>query len=485
MTLDSGKKPALHKKHVARLQRENQQSRIILYTFIGILVSVVLLLIYGYVYLNYLQLRTPVAKVGDHEILVNQFQPRVRLYRQQLLGQYNQYQQYSQYLGMDVTNQLTQIESQLNATTDIGQSILDQMVNEELIRLEAAKRGITVSEAELNEAKQNAFEYFPNGSPTPTATPTNVTTPEVPAEAYTIVTITPTPSATPEQTNTPELTATLAATATPENAATDTTEATATPAPTNTPLPTATSTATETPTPTATTGPTSTPLPTATPYTLEGYQARFADAEGRLSDIGFSEKDYLGFFELQILQEKLLKELTADVPETETQVWARHILVVDETTAASVIERLANGEDFAVLAQELSTDTSNAQNGGDLGWFGTGQMVAEFEKAAFALEKPGDYTTTPVQTSYGYHIIQLIAKQDRPLTADQLDAAKNKVFTDWLATAREEYGVELFDIWKQFVPVEPNFESIATDVVRTATAEAKNAAKTPKATATP
>ena len=199
-----------------------------------------------------------------------------------------------------------------------------------------------------------------------------------------------------------------------------------------------------------------------------------------MASLGLKEKDYLAFFEIQILEKKLIEELTADVAHTETQVWARHILVADEATAISVIERLNNGEDFAVLAKELSTDTGSAVNGGDLAWFGSGQMVAEFETAAFALEKPGDYTTAPVKSNFGFHIIQLIAKQDRPLTAEQYDAAKNKVFTDWLAAARETYKVEIFDVWQQYVPTEPNFVSIATDSAKTATKEAKNATSTPK-----
>ena len=78
------------------------------------------------------------------------------------------------------------------------------------------------------------------------------------------------------------------------------------------------------------------------------------------------------------------------------------------------------------LAQEFSQDTGSAVNGGDLGWFGTGAMVPEFETAAFALEKTGDYTTTPVQSQFGYHIIQLIAKQERPLSADQYETAKSQ-----------------------------------------------------------
>ena len=110
MPNEQGKKPDLHKKHVARLQRERQQSRIILYAFIGIMTAVVLLIGYGYLDLNYFQLERPVARVGDTEIIVKQFEARVRLQRQQLLGQYNQYSQYAQF-GIDVTSQLQQIES--------------------------------------------------------------------------------------------------------------------------------------------------------------------------------------------------------------------------------------------------------------------------------------------------------------------------------------------------------------------------------------
>ena len=463
MPNDSGKKAVLHKKHVARLQREQQQSRMILYAFVGILAAVVLLLVYGYLDINYFQLQKPVAKVGDTEILASQFEPRVRMQRQQILAQYNQYAQYGQLFGMDVQTQLTQLETQLNSTETIGQSVLDQMINEQLIRLEAAKRGITVSDAELNEAKQSSFAFFPNGSPTPTVTPTEVTLPEVPAEAYKIVTKTPLPTATLEFTLTPEVT-------------TGTVEATATAQPSATP------TATLEPIPTATQGPTATVSPTATPYTLEGFNTQFSDAQERMQKLGLKEKDYLEFFDLQVLERKLLDDLTAELPRVEKQVWARHILVADEATALTVIERLNNGEDFAVLAKELSTDTGSAQNGGDLGWFGSGAMVAEFETAAFALEKPGDYTTTPVASDFGFHIIQLIAKQDRPLTAEQYDAAKNKVFSDWLTAAREEYGVETFDIWKQHVPTEPNFVTLATDsaiAAKTAQAEADNATAAP------
>ena len=69
------------------------------------------------------------------------------------------------------------------------------------------------------------------------------------------------------------------------------------------------------------------------------------------------------------------------------------------------MKRARAGEDFAKLAKEFSTDTSNKDKGGDLGWFGHGQMVPEFEQAAYAL-KPGEISDI-VQTKFGYHIIKL------------------------------------------------------------------------------
>jgi hypothetical protein len=485
MPNEQGKKSVLHKKHVARLQRERQQSRIILYAFIGIMTVVVLLLVYGYLDINYFQLQRPVAKVGDTEISAKQFEARVRLQRQQLLGQYNQFSQYAQF-GLDVTSQLQQIETSLNTPLDIGQTVLDQMINEELIRQEAIKRGITVSEAELNEETQGAFGYYPSGSPTPSITPTQFTMPDAPAEAFEIVTITPVPSVTPEITVTSEL---ATATLTTDTSATGTSLTTGTPAATATATlaPSATPTATIELTTTPTVGPTSTVTPTATAYTLEGYQTQVNDATERLKKLGFGEDIYKSFFENQIYERKLKDLITADVSLTDEQVWARHILVQDETLAISIIEKLKNGEDFATLAKELSEDTGTAVNGGDLGWFGSGAMVPEFETAAFALKKPGDFTLTPVKSQFGFHIIQLIAKQNRPLTSEQYDAARTKVFTDWLTAARDEYGVEIFDFWKERVPSEPNFVTMATeaaDAQNTALAE-QEAQATDEPTATP
>jgi len=81
-----------------------------------------------------------------------------------------------------------------------------------------------------------------------------------------------------------------------------------------------------------------------------------------------------------------------------------HILVEKHSQALQVLERLKKGESFAAIAEQVSQCPSK-KRGGDLGWFGHGQMVREFEKAAFALEK-GQTTQEPVKTEFGYHIIK-------------------------------------------------------------------------------
>lgn len=485
MANDQGRKPVVHtKKHVARLERERRQTRAILYIFIGILVIVVGLLLYGWLDINYFQLNRAVAKAGENEISLRQFEARVRLRRRQLLNEYNMYVQYYQYFGLDVTQQVDNITKTLDGTVDLGQGVLDQMIEEELIRQEAAKRGITVSEQELDEYIQTAFQYTPNGTPTPSPTPTTVITPTVPPEAYEIVTITPTP------TNTPEVTATLEVTATPE--ITETGEVTGTPGATGTaePSPTATlaptETPTETPTASPTVGPTETATPTATPYTLEGFQGEYQKSVEGFSNIGISAEQYRALFETELLRTKLFDAITADVPHAEEQLWARHILLADEASAKAVLERLKAGEDFGALAAELSQDPGSGSKGGDLGWFSKGAMVAPFEEAAFKL-KPGEISD-PVQSDFGYHIIQVIARQERPFSADQYEAKRNQVFQDWLTKAKEDYGVETFDIWASRVPTEPNLTTMATEIAVTSAAQLTEQAKftpTPAPTETP
>ena len=137
--------------------------------------------------------------------------------------------------------------------------------------------------------------------------------------------------------------------------------------------------------------------------------------------------------------------LNAD-PATEYN--AAHILVATEDEAKALVEKLNEGEDFAALAREFSTGPSGP-NGGDLGWFGDGVMVAPFFEAVTALQ-PGA-TSAPVQTDFGWHLIQLkeTRSKDRPeldeVRAELADTLRNAAFEAHVETLEKNATIERGD----------------------------------------
>jgi peptidyl-prolyl cis-trans isomerase C len=92
------------------------------------------------------------------------------------------------------------------------------------------------------------------------------------------------------------------------------------------------------------------------------------------------------------------------------EVHARHILVKTEDEAKAVIAELEGGAEFDAVAKSKSIEPGAAQGGGDLGYFTQDQMVPEFGQAAFAMDK-GERSTAPVQTQFGWHVIEVIDKR--------------------------------------------------------------------------
>lgn len=141
------------------------------------------------------------------------------------------------------------------------------------------------------------------------------------------------------------------------------------------------------------------------------------------------------------------KEVAAIKPQEEVK--ARHILVKTEDEAKAIIKELDGGKDFATLAKEKSTDP-NKDDGGDLGYFTKDRMVPEFSEAAFRLEK-GKYTTTPVKSQFGYHVILLEDKRlQPPPPLEQVEPqVKQLVMRDkylaLLASAKQGSTVEISD----------------------------------------
>lgn len=413
------------KKHMARLERERRQTRLIIGIAIAGVVAVVGLLVYGYLDLNVLQFREPVAEVNGVTVTTGEWQERVRYQRAILINYYDQYSFIQQSYGLDYSQQLQQIQGMLQVPDTIGQQALDQLTDEILIRQEAEKRGITVSEDEVAKAFQESFGFFPGGTPSPTVTPTEFSYPTLTGQQLTLYPPTSTP----------------------------TEVLTSTPAPTGTPDASASST------PTATTAPaTPTPVPelataSPTPYTLEGFQTEYEKMLENYKTYNISEETIRAVNEAQLLRQKLTDDFAKDIPRKEEQVWARHILVETEAEAKAAYDLLQNGVDFAQLAQNTSKDTGTAANGGDLGWFGKGRMVPEFEEAAYS-QKIGEIGK-PVKSSLGYHIIQVLGRQELPLDETQYEQKKQTALSDWLTAAREEATVTTYDIWKERVPTEP------------------------------
>lgn len=154
--------------------------------------------------------------------------------------------------------------------------------------------------------------------------------------------------------------------------------------------------------------------------------------------------------------------------DAKEEVHARHILVKTKEEAEAVIKQLDEGADFEAVAKEKSTGPSGPE-GGDLGFFGAGQMVPAFEKAAFAME-PGSYTKEPVETQFGWHVIKVEEKRqaEKPSFEQVKDQVRQVVlrekYMELVRNARTELAVEYVDpeMKKQVEAIEKSMEPGAT-----------------------
>jgi peptidyl-prolyl cis-trans isomerase C len=164
-------------------------------------------------------------------------------------------------------------------------------------------------------------------------------------------------------------------------------------------------------------------------------------------------------------------QVKAIKPEEEVQ--ARHILVEEEAKAKEIAEKLAKGGDFAALAKEFSKDPGSKENGGDLGYFGKGQMVPEFEAAAFVLEK--GKISAPVKSNFGWHVIRLEDKRLRQ--PPPFEGLKERIVTSLQQKKAQTIGTDLRTAAK--------VEYIDADIKKAVEAEKAAAAATPAAPAAP
>ncbi|ABK84297.1 TPA: peptidylprolyl isomerase PrsA [Bacillus cereus] len=149
-----------------------------------------------------------------------------------------------------------------------------------------------------------------------------------------------------------------------------------------------------------------------------------------LKQQGIKEETLKTGVRAQLAQEKAIEKTITDKELKDNykpEIKASHILVKDEATAKKVKEELGQGKSFEELAKQYSEDTGSKEKGGDLGFFGAGKMVKEFEDAAYKLKK--DEVSEPVKSQFGYHIIKVtdIKEPEKSFEQSKADIKKEIV----------------------------------------------------------
>lgn len=412
---------------------------------IGLVVIIVLLIGIGVIWESIIVPGQTVAVVNGQSITVGDFQERVSVERAVINQRFNIDLGILVRLGQD-PNAILQQEPYTTWWSEItqqpellGSRVLNDMINETIVRAEAESLGVVADEAEVDaeidsffnfirEDLSDAVEAGADGEeePEPTLVPTETPTPFV----------SPTPSSTPRPTEPPTSTPTPEATEAPAEGEDG-------------------AVTISTPTP----RPTSTPQPTRTFEELEAeydtvVEAFYADANSRAN---LSRDAVRSYFEYRALLTALRDEVTADVARETTYVNTRHILVGTEEEAQDVIAALDAGESFADIARAVSTDTGSGARGGELGWAPASNFVPEFEAAT--LESEIGTITEPVQSQFGYHIIQVLDREEREMTDEEYERARDNAFNEWFndLVSAENNDITRNDNWPSHIPDEPTF----------------------------
>ncbi|MBV9172169.1 MAG: peptidylprolyl isomerase [Chloroflexi bacterium] len=162
-----------------------------------------------------------------------------------------------------------------------------------------------------------------------------------------------------------------------------------------------------------------------------------------LDNNNLTEADLRDTLQSGLLRDRVQAAIGQDqVPDTQEQIHARHIVVAAQDQANDVLQQLQNGADFAQLASQYSTDTSTKDKGGDLGWLPRGIQDKAFDDAAFALQ--AGQLSNVVADAGSYQIIQVLERDpSRAVAPDQLQTLRSKAFNDWLSSARSSPDVKL------------------------------------------
>jgi parvulin-like peptidyl-prolyl isomerase len=401
------------RKQLALSRREKEQLRLI-YIGLGVVAALILIVLAIGLYQTFvIEPNSPIASVNGVEISTRDYQTRVRYERFLLENQYQQILQQqatlaepgNEQLAQFLTSQYQQLANQiLQQWSASDRQALDDMIEEELVKVEAQKRGIEATPEEITEEVNRFLAGRAGGLTAQAVTETATARAEASATA---ALWTPTPTFTPSPTITPTE---------------EITQPTATPA--NTP----------------------TPAPTPTPNIIDENTLK-TDYTNWLNtlatQVGLDETQYRQIMAASVLKEKLREALGNEVPKSAEQAHARHILVETEEEATKVVERLKAGEDFAELAKELSKDPGSATEGGDLGFVPRGRFVGPVDEAVFSL--PIGQVSDPIQTEFGWHVIEVLEREERELSPSDYSFTQRQAYSNWLSDARAAANIQ--DFW--------------------------------------
>ncbi|NOK85701.1 MAG: hypothetical protein GFH27_549367n16 [Chloroflexi bacterium AL-W] len=420
----------------SRREQEQETLRVILFWSTVLLAAIAILIGVVFVVDQVINPRRNVASVNGQGISVADFQKRVRIERALINEQISTAASPLLNFGLvvdpnDAINQLYQFDpafrqlvDDLGASDRLGLRVLNSMIDDRLILQEANRLGLTVTDEEIDREIERFLEIGEFDSFDPFIVGEEDDD-EDSAQATDEPTLTPTPLVSP----------------TPSPEPTQTPESDTTATPTTTPFPSAT--------------PTDVPSSAERQQQINDVVAGFYRNVGR--DAGVSRGDIREIFRVRVLRNKLAREVL-DVPEVAIWVNARHILVSEEGEARDIIDAINAGESFAAIARISSEDTGSGSNGGELGWANTFNYVEGFREAVRDQEI-GVVSAEPVQSDFGFHIIQVRDREERDIEDNEVDSILLEGFADWLREYRnsEENTVSTSNFWPDVVPQEPGF----------------------------
>lgn len=399
------------RKEYLLTRKQQEQYRQIRLIALGVFGLILAILAFGAIMEFVVKPGRPVARIGETEISLREWQDRVRFEREQSLSTVEEvYEEF----GPQRVQQLPQTQG-LFSPADLGNQVLFQMINEEIIRQEADKQGIPISDAEIDTAIGEQFGYYGGGLPTPLPEPTN--------------TVMPTPSITPILADD--------ATAEPE------------------PEP-------------AEELPTAEPLPTNTPVSEDSFNEQLAERVTELEGFGGSEADIRRVVRNGLLSDKIVESLSADPGSINTEEENYTLFYIEYDTqdeADSALQAIQDGDtDYittwnTIRSAEFVTNTQAFA--GEVPWTTLSVITNGLGTVAGDVVQTIDLgeNSNVIAADSGFYLLQVNGREMRPVPDFNIQSQENQLLQDWLQEKQEDVFIPEIradvPFWLDNVPTRP------------------------------